>query len=51
MCQQSMQKHLLESHEVRVECDSSFTAKQPTWEEREGKEPPMIYVHLTSHLT
>lgn len=51
MCQQSMQKHLLESHEVRVKCDSSFTAKQPTWEERKGKEPPIIYFHLTSHLT
>lgn len=42
MCRQSMQKHLLEFHEVRVKCDSPFTAKQPIWEEREGKDQPII---------
>lgn len=40
MCQQTMQKHLLEFHEVRSKCDSSFTTKWPTWEEREGRKGP-----------
>lgn len=37
MCQQSLQKHLLEFHEVRTQRDSCFTAKEPTWVQREGK--------------